>query len=199
MLSILSFLALIVAITIHEFAHAFAADRLGDPTPRANDRLSLNPLKHLDPLGTIMLIFAGIGWGKPVPIDPYNFRFPRRDEFLVSLAGPGSNLILALITSLIWRFLPINIPYSIYYILISVNVSLAVFNLLPVPPLDGSKIFLNLLPPEQSIEWDRAFARYGYYLLAVLLFLPIGGSNIVTLIISPIINFILRLFLAPIV
>lgn len=171
-------------MTIHEFSHSLVADRLGDPTPRANGRLTLNPLAHLDPLGTLMLIFAGIGWGKPVPIDPYNLRHPKRDELLISLSGPLSNLILAAILSLF------HLP--ILQILIVINVSLAVFNLLPIPPLDGSKIFLNLLPDDQSQEWQQAFSQYGYLLLAILLFLPIGGSNLIGLIISPIIKLILQ-------
>lgn len=189
MFSLLSFLALIIAITIHEFSHALIADRLGDPTPRANDRLSLNPLKHLDPLGTLMLFVARFGWGKPVPIDPFNFAHPRRDELLVSLAGPASNLLLALTFSFLTR------PFPILSILIIVNISLAVFNLLPIPPLDGSKIFLNLLPPEKSIEWQKAFDRYGFFLLALLLILPFGSSNLISLLISPPINFLLDILL----
>jgi len=184
MTNLVYFIPLVISLTLHEFAHAFTADRLGDPTPRANGRLSLNPLAHLDPLGTLMLIFAGIGWGKPVPIDPYNLSHPRRDELLISLAGPLSNLILAAILSLF------HLP--LFQILIIINVSLAVFNLLPIPPLDGSKIFLNLLPEDQSREWQQAFGQYGYLLLAILLFLPIGSSNLINLIISPIIGFILQ-------
>lgn len=191
--SILSIISLIIAITVHEFAHAYMADRLGDPTPRANDRLSLNPLKHLDPLGTIMLLVAGIGWGKPVPVDPYNFGHPRRDDFLVSFAGPGSNLILASLTAASFRLFNFIPPalFPFLYTFITINIILAVFNLLPIPPLDGSKIFLALLPPAKSIEWERAFARYGYYLLAILLFLPIGHSNIISLVINPIVAFLL--------
>jgi len=189
-------LALIVAITIHEFSHALAADKLGDPTPRSMGRLSLNPLKHLDPIGTIALIFLGFGWGKPVPIDPYNLQHPKRDEAIISLAGPISNLILALIISLIVRFLPLNnISILFLSILVQMNVVLAIFNLLPLPPLDGSKIFLALLPQDKSIQWQEAFEKYGFVLIIVLLFLPIGGSNIISLIISPIIQTILR-FLA---
>lgn len=189
-------LALIVAITIHEFSHALAADKLGDPTPRSLGRLSLNPLKHLDPIGTIALIFFGFGWGKPVPIDPYNLQHPKRDEAIISLAGPVSNLILALIISLIVRFLPLNnISILFLSILVQINVVLAVFNLLPLPPLDGSKIFLALLPQDKSLQWQEAFEKYGFVLIIVLLFLPIGGSNIISLIISPIIQTVLR-FLA---
>ena len=189
-------LALIVAITIHEFSHALAADKLGDPTPRSLGRLSLNPLKHLDPIGTIALIFLGFGWGKPVPIDPYNLQHPKRDEAIISLAGPVSNLLLALIISLIVRFLPLNnISILFLSILVQMNVVLAIFNLLPLPPLDGSKIFLALLPQDKSLQWQEAFEKYGFVLIIVLLFLPIGGSNIISLIIGPIIQTVLR-FLA---
>ncbi len=97
--NIIAFASLLIAVTIHEFSHAFVADRLGDPTARSYGRLTLNPLAHLDPLGTIMLFIAHFGWGKPVPIDPYNFKYPRRDEILVSFAGPLSNFILALVFS----------------------------------------------------------------------------------------------------
>ncbi|MBU3935605.1 site-2 protease family protein, partial [Patescibacteria group bacterium] len=99
-------LGLIIAITIHEFSHAFTADQLGDPTPRSLGRLSLNPLVHLDPLGTLMLFIAHFGWGKPIPIDPYNFKNPKRDELLVALSGPASNLILAFFLKLSLHFLP---------------------------------------------------------------------------------------------
>lgn len=189
-------LALIVAITIHEFSHALAADKLGDPTPRSLGRLSLNPLRHLDPIGTLALIFFGFGWGKPVPIDPYNLQHPKRDEAIISLAGPVSNLILALIISLLVKFLPLNnVSILFLSILVQMNVVLAVFNLLPLPPLDGSKIFLALLPQDKSLQWQEAFEKYGFVLIIVLLFLPIGGSNIISLIISPIIQTVLR-FLA---
>jgi Zn-dependent protease len=203
-ISILSFLCLIIAITIHEFFHALAADKLGDPTPRSMGRLSLNPLVHADPIGTFLLpilnIFTGIptiGWAKPVIIDPFNFRHPKKDEIIVSLAGPLSNLSLAVIISLILRFVNISseLVYYFGYILVLINVSLFVFNLLPIPPLDGSKIFLNLLPPESSIRWRDAFDRYGFILLIVLIFLPFGGKSIFSLIMSPIVNSILSLLL----
>ena len=187
--SIIYFLGLVIALTIHEFSHAFMADKFGDPTPRSYGRVSLNPLAHLDPLGTLMLIVAHFGWGKPVPIDPYNLT--KREEIIVGLAGPVSNFILALFFSLVIRFFPIY-PLVIF---IQTNLVLAIFNLLPIPPLDGSKIFINILPEEQSIQWQQAFEQYGFVLLAVLLFLPIGGSNIINLIISPILNFFLKLLL----
>lgn len=182
-------ISLVIAITIHEFSHAFVADHFGDPTPRANGRVSLNPLRHLDPLGTLMLVLIGFGWGKPVPIDPYNLS--KKEENLVSLAGPGSNLILATISALIFRLLPLDplVSVAIFY-LVHINVMLAIFNLIPIPPLDGSKLFLNLLPEQQVAEWERTLDRYGFIILIALLFLPVGGSNIISLIMSPTINFI---------
>ena len=200
MVNILSFIALIISITIHEFCHALVADRLGDPTPRSQGRLSLNPIAHADPIGTILLpllsIMTGIatiGWAKPVMIDPYNFQKPKRDEILVSLAGPIGNLILASICAFIFRFL--GIQNILLELLILINVSLAVFNLLPIPPLDGSKIFLNLLPTEKSIQWQDVFDRYGFILLIILVFLPINGTPIFQTIMSPIVKFVLSLLL----
>lgn len=184
-------ISLIIAITIHEFFHAFAADKLGDPTPRSMGRLSLNPLVHLDPLGTLALFFVRFGWGKPVPIDSYNFKNPRRDEIIVSLSGPLSNLLLAAICAFLLRFIPLVI---IFY-LIQINLMLGIFNLLPLPPLDGSKIFLNLLSVEKSIIWQEAFEKYGMILIFILIFLPIGGSSIILKIIMPIANFFMRFYL----
>lgn len=192
--NLLIFLAIIVAaITVHEFAHALVADRLGDPTPRASGRLSLNPLAHLDPLGTIMLFLVRFGWGKPVPIDPYNFSHPRRDETLVSLAGPFSNLLLAFVISRLIPFLPNFAPFLYEFFLI--NLYIAFFNLLPVPPLDGSKIFLNLIPVDKSIEWRQALNQYGPILLIALALLPIGGANLIGLILQPPVVFLSRLLL----
>jgi len=189
---IFSYIGLLIAITIHEYSHAFAADRLGDPTPRAMGRLTLNPLAHLDPLGTLMIFIAHFGWGKPVPIDPYNFANPRRDEIIVSLAGPVSNIILGSTIGII--YLTTGYFNEILYIIALVNFSLAIFNLIPIPPLDGSKIFLNLMPIEKAYEWEKAFERYGFFIVAACLFLPIGGSNIINIIVSPIVSFISNLF-----
>ncbi len=184
-------ISLIVAITIHEFSHALAADKLGDPTPRSLGRLTLNPLKHLDPIGTLMLLIVHFGWGKSVVIDPYNFKHPKRDEIIVSFAGPASNLILATILSLMIRFLNLNyLTLIIFSNLIQINVILAIFNLIPIPPLDGSKILLNLLPEDLSNQWQEAFQRYGFVLLIILLFLPINGSNMINIIMTPILRII---------
>jgi len=200
MVNLISFLALILTITLHEFSHALIADKLGDPTPRSFGRLTLNPLAHADIFGTILLplisAFTGIptiGWAKPVPIDPFNFRHPKRDEILVSLAGPGSNLLLAIILAVIANSTGVQ---SIFiYILVLINISLAIFNLIPIPPLDGSKILLNILSPESSAKWEEAFNRYGFVLIIIFVFLPINGHPLISTIMSPIVSFLFNLLL----
>lgn len=190
------FVALIVAVTLHEFAHAFVADKLGDPTPRMMGRVSLNPLDHLDPIGTIAILIAHIGWGKPVPFDPYNLDNPKRDTLLIAIAGPVVNLILAIISALL---LHLNLPIigllsGFLLVMVYLNVGLAVFNLLPIPPLDGSKILQGILPDDKSREWEMFSQRYSLMLLLFFLF-PFGGSSIAGAIISPIINIISALLL----
>lgn len=204
MLTIVSIVALIIAITIHEFSHALVADRLGDPTPRANGRLSLNPLAHADPIGTFLLPLLSaltgiptIGWAKPVPIDPYNLQNPRRDELLISLAGPLSNLLLAIATAILFHLTsPNSLPNNIFYLLVLINTSLAIFNLIPLWPLDGSKILLNLLPPDTATDWEAALSRYSLPLLLILLFLPIGNTSLLQAIMGPPITFVLHLLLS---
>lgn len=202
MLNLISFFILIIAITIHEFSHGFIADKLGDPTPRSFGRLTLNPLAHADPIGTFLLPFISaltgiptIGWAKPVPIDPFNFQHPKRDIILTSLAGPASNFLIALLVSLICNIFHINNIFL--YLFVLINISLAIFNLIPVPPLDGSKILINLLPTESSQKWEEAFDRYGFILLIIVVFLPVGpsGKPILTTLISPVINFVFNLLL----
>jgi len=202
MLNLISFFILIIAITIHEFSHGFVADKLGDPTPRSFGRLTLNPLAHADLVGTILLPLVSamtgiptIGWAKPVPIDPFNFQHPKRDIILTSLAGPASNFFTALFVALICNLFHINNIFL--YLFILINISLAIFNLIPIPPLDGSKIFLNLLPSESSQKWEEAFDRYGFILLIIVVFLPIGpsGKPLLSSFISPIINLVFSLLL----
>lgn len=189
------FFALLVAVSVHEFAHALMADRLGDPTPRINGRLTLNPLAHLDPIGTLLLLLTRFGWGKPVPIDPYNLENPRRDAALISLAGPASNLIFATILSLILKFLLVSQFLSLLISpIIFLNVALAIFNLLPVPPLDGSKILFGFLPEEMAVQWEEILSQYGLILILFLLF-PFFGQSLLAYLIFPIINFLLDLLL----
>lgn len=185
--------SLTIVISVHEAAHAFAADRLGDPTPRSQGRLTLNPLKHLDPLGTVMLLLFRFGWGKPVVFDPYNLKHPRQDAALISLAGPVSNILWATLAAVIIRFLPEAIA-PVLYPFIFLNVGLAVFNLVPVHPLDGAKILIGLLPADMAYEWDAIMNRYGIIILLLLIF-PFSGVSPVIALISPIINFLLNLLL----
>lgn len=189
-------LALVIAITVHEFSHAWAADRLGDPTPKVSGRLNLNPLSHLDPLGTAAILLIGFGWGKPVIFDPYNLRSPRRDAALISLAGPASNLTLALIISLIMKtFMPSYSLLSFFAIpVITLNVMLAIFNLVPVYPLDGEKILAGLLSPQLASEYSRIMRQWGTIILIFLL-IPLGGVSPIAALISPVINAITSLLI----
>lgn len=199
MSAILSFViiavALIIALSVHEYAHARVADELGDPTPRLNGRLTLNPLAHFDPLGTLALIFFRFGWGKPVPIDPYNLRNPKRDQALISVAGPASNFVVAVLFALIYRVLPglvsgITLQLFLAQLIqtiVVLNLGLGLFNLLPVGPLDGLKILLGILPTEIGVEIEDSMQKYGLIILLLILFLPIPGtgSSFVGLILGP--------------
>lgn len=191
---ILIFGGIILAISCHEASHAFMADYLGDPTPRSRGRTTLNPLAHLDPLGTLVILVTGFfGWGKPAPYDPYNLQNPRRDTALIALAGPASNLFMAFLFSLIARFVSLPVVVGgILFLFIRLNITLALFNLIPVPPLDGSKIAGIFLSNEQAVR----LANQNNLLLLLLLILPIfGGSSIAVLIISPIADLLLHLLL----
>ncbi len=166
--------ALIVAATVHEFAHAYVADRLGDSTPRGQGRLTLNPLAHLDPVGSLLILLAGFGWAKPVQINPANFRDWRRDSIMVAAAGPLANVTLLFV---------LGVPYKLGLLdsglfaasglnrlllaMMQINAMLAVFNLIPVPPLDGSKILMGLLPPAQAVSYAR-LQPYGVFILLIL-------------------------------
>ena len=196
MLELLAFaLALIIAIDIHEFAHAFPADRLGDPTPRSQGRLSLNPLAHLDPIGTLMLLVFHFGWGKPVQFDPYNLSNPRRDAAVISLAGPVTNLLLAIITSILIKFIPIPNGFMIIPVaIITLNISLAIFNLVPIHPLDGAKILEGILPRDLAYEYGEVMRQYGTFIL-IFMILPVFGTSPIQSLIIPIINFLSRLLL----
>lgn len=166
--------AVIIALVFHEYAHARVADHLGDPTPRYHNRLTLNPINHIDPIGMLMLWIFRFGWAKPVPINPMNFRGDRRRGIiLVSLAGPLTNIVLAFIFVILLRwqllFFPNDNLSFMIHIIVFFNLIIAVFNLIPVPPLDGSKVLAGLLPH----RYDYVFAQleqYGFIILILLIF-----------------------------
>lgn len=172
--------SMIFAITIHEFSHALAGTLLGDPTAKNQGRLTLNPIKHMDIWGTLLMLFVGFGWGKPVPFNPYNLKNQRIGPAIVALAGPFSNLILVVIFVLLLKFVyPLtglgegNALFDFLYTFILINALLLSFNVIPVPPLDGSKLLFALLPP--SAENVKMFLdKYGFFVLIGLLL--IGGS-----------------------
>ena len=176
--------ALLLALTIHEYAHAQTAYSLGDQTPKFMGRLSMNPLKHLDPVGAIMLVVVGFGWAKPVAINPYNFSDKKHGMLKVALAGPGSNLLLCFIaTFLIYLMNSFGIlTQGVYNFLMWTqlyNVWFAFFNLLPIPPLDGSKVLVELLSPKQAYEYSK-IEPYSMYILIALLF-----TGVVSAIVRP--------------
>jgi Zn-dependent protease len=168
--------AVLIAATVHEFAHALVADRLGDPTPRHLGRLSLNPLVHLDVLGTLFFILFSFGWARPVPINPRNFANPRRGMLQVALAGPLANITLAFAVGLLVKARGEAGGPGIDFaaMIVWINVVLAVFNLVPIPPLDGSRILESLLPVEQAAAYAR-FQPYGTLLILALLYTGIVG------------------------
>ncbi len=188
--------SLVIALTIHEYAHAKVADTLGDPTPRANGRVTLDPRAHLDPLGTVLILIVGFGWGRPVEFDPYNLRNPKRDTALIALAGPASNIILAIILSIVSNFFVAgSLLAGVIPLMIMINISLAIFNLVPVFPLDGEKILHGILPTELALEYSRAMHQYGTLILIMLLLPIAGGTSPISALISPAISFVNNLLL----
>ena len=194
---VLTFPAIIIAISFHEFAHAFAAVKLGDDTPIHQGRYTLNPLKHIDPMGLILLLFAGFGWGKPVQVNPLRFKNSSKGMAIVSLAGPVTNFILAFITLIVtflletfgvWNLLDANLAGimrdMIAYLAIY-NISLGIFNLIPLPPLDGSKILMHFLPykARQIFQEKEQF----FHIIFILLWI----SRLSVLIVQPIFNAVL--------
>ena len=189
---------ILLALTVHEFAHGYVAYRFGDPTAKDQGRLTLNPLKHLDPLGTLAFFIIKIGWARPVPVNPGYFKNPRKDMLWVALAGPLVNLVLAVISAfcvkIVW-FIATTVPYSALAkaILIPlnemlmasvwINLVLCIFNFLPIPPLDGSKILAGLLPPDMARSY-ASVERYGFVIIMLLAF-----TGILSKMIMPIIGF----------
>ena len=194
----------LLAVTLHEVAHGFVAERRGDPTARLLGRLTLNPLRHLDPIGTLALLFFGFGWAKPVPVNFNNLRHPRRDMIWVALSGPLTNFSLALLSALLLHalamaadFLPnghsmagsilkplaLMMGFSLY-----VNVILGIFNLLPLPPLDGGRVMAGILPPRQA-EFFSRIEPFGFLLIIILIFF----TDIYSMVLAPLIQGIVML------
>ncbi len=191
---IATLLAVLLAITFHETAHGFVAYKLGDPTAKNQGRLTLNPLAHLDPVGALMMFIAGFGWAKPVPVNPFFFNGDRtKGMMLVSVAGPVTNLLLSFIAYFIYAagggF--VTVPFLNVFLtqMIVLNIYLAIFNLIPVPPLDGSKILAGFLPRAAAYKYLTTVEQYGFIILLVLIVF-----NITDMILVPIANFVLNLF-----
>lgn len=190
---------LLVTIAVHEYAHARAADELGDPTPRLGGRLTLNPARHIDPVGLVLLFLIGFGWGRPVMFDPYNLANPRRDSAIISLAGPLSNFIIAILCAILLRLLHlIELPFIstigliVLPIAIHLNLLLGIFNLLPFAPLDGFKIVGGFLNEEHARDW-YSLERYGMIFLLVFIFPLVGNRSMLEMFVSPVIQYIFRL------
>jgi Zn-dependent protease len=195
---------LLLALTLHEYAHGYVAYRLGDPTARDAGRLTLNPLSHLDPIGTIAFFFIKFGWAKPVPVNPLYFKNPRKDMLWVALAGPVTNLLLAVASAVLLKGIigtASVLPYTpmleailvpLYNMLIAsvwINLVLCIFNFLPIPPLDGGRILTGLLPEDLARTY-ASFERYGFIVILLLAFSGVLGT-----VIFPVIRFANNLLL----
>jgi Zn-dependent protease len=197
---------LLIALPFHEYAHGYVAYKLGDPTAKDAGRLTLNPIKHLDPLGTLMMLVARVGWAKPVPVNSGHFKNRRKGIILVSLAGPLSNLLLAFIFTLIWGFViklviiqvipvrsetmvnVINWLQVFFQVAVLVNISLAVFNMIPVPPLDGSRLISSFIPEESYFRFARYEQFIGLGFIALVIFAPNALSTVIRFVADPIYN-----------
>jgi Zn-dependent protease len=198
---------ILIALTFHECAHAYAAYRYGDDTAKQLGRLSLNPLRHLDPLGTIMIFLVHFGWAKPVPVNPYRLRNPRKDMLWISAAGPLANMVLALVSGLLLRFLftiggtpdyhtgtVMGLFMFMVVMSLQINLALAIFNILPIAPLDGSKILAGLLPVGFG-KFIRVLERYGPFILIGLIIIGrVTEVSILGGLIWPVVDFFSSLF-----
>ena len=181
-------IALIVGITFHEFSHAFVADTLGDHRPRALNRVNLNPVNHIDPVGALVFILAGFGWGKPVPVNVYALRPGRIGMAFVSLAGPIANVVVAVVGAILYRVLDIagisGLPIQIVEWVVYFNLVLAILNLIPIPPLDGYNTLLSFLPPRAVFTVQR-YAAYGIIVLLVLILIPNSPLSVLLRLANP--------------
>jgi Zn-dependent protease len=195
------------AITCHEVSHGYVADKLGDSTARNMGRLTLNPISHLDIIGTLMVFVVGIGWAKPVPVNFNNLRNPKRDMIWVALAGPVTNISLAVVSALCLRGLaslsenmifdsPAKLVFEPVFLMLAfsiyINLLLAIFNLIPVPPLDGGRVLTGLLPYRQAITFSR-IEPYGMIIIIVLVFF----TNIFSYVMAPILDLGIRILTGP--
>ncbi|MCP8968000.1 site-2 protease family protein [Ectobacillus ponti] len=203
-------LALVIAFSVHEFAHAYVAYKFGDPTAKQQGRLTLSPLKHLDPIGTLAILLLGFGWARPVPVNPYFFKKPRLAGILVSVAGPLSNLVLAALGFIIWyamlRFgVADAVPQSVadtlhqfFSIFVNLNIVLLVFNLLPLPPLDGYRILEDLMPMGVRAKMTQ-YENYGAIVFLILVITPLDQYTIQPIfnIVIPRVSYALNSIIAP--
>ncbi len=195
---IIVLLSIVIAVTVHEFAHAKSADMLGDPTAEAMGRVTLDPRAHLDLMGSLLFLLIGFGWGKPVPFDPYNLDNPKRDAAIIAFAGPGSNVIMACLASVVLYALSATQPaltvssnittLSLFYF-IQINIALALFNMVPIAPLDGFKIVGGFLSDEQAAQW-YSLQKYGLIFLLLLIFPFAGGKSMIEMYMIPVLEFI---------
>lgn len=191
---------IIIGLSFHEFAHAWVSDKLGDPTPRRQGRVTINPLAHIDWMGFLALLLVGFGWGKPVQIDPGYYKHRRRDEFLVGIAGVTMNLLLAIVFSIPARWMvkafsgvaASDLVYNIYLMLfyvVSINIVLMIFNLIPCPPLDGWGILTQIFRLDRYSWWYKVYQYGTWILLALIIF------NVTDRIITPLVSMILGVLL----
>ena len=176
---LLLLIALVVCVTVHEAAHAWVALKLGDPTAKMAGRVSLNPMRHLDLLGTIMIFIAHFGWGRPVPFNYHNLAHPRRDAALISIAGPVTNLLTALVIAFLFKYVTLPIlGFEILRAIYSLSIILFLFNLIPIAPLDGSKL-LGLVIPHSKEDWYQTFLSQGpLYIILLIIFDRILASAV---------------------
>ena len=199
---------LVIGFPVHEFAHALAAYRLGDSTAKLFGRLTLNPVVHLDPLGAVILVLSAtmggffIGWAKPTPVNPSMLRGGRRSEAIVAAAGPVSNLLMAAVAGGLFRILvavvdapsdPVIFIAEVVYYFVLINVALFIFNLVPIPPLDGSKVMFAFMNPRTVWRIRPTLEQWGFVILLVVMIIPIGNASLGGRVIGPLLNEITRL------